>query len=143
MFYTQADLPLRKRSFAEKLILKDGTLKLQELCGFPVWFTDSLDKVSNLYSFVDLDLEYPMLDLKAPTSGCADSIAQYLNKYGQLIKDSNDTFILIYTILDKHTDLSWDELGYYMGTKERQHDYLRDERSEFDSVTLWTLYQVK
>lgn len=102
---------------------------------------------SNLFDVSDLDEFYDDEKAGVPNYGVADSIVQFLEKYGEVVEASPYGFAVGFTEVHRGEQPEgggwrWHKWGPYIGTKRPQHEYLYNE-TDIESVVTFSVLKTK
>ena len=110
-------------------------------CGFNFHNAIADQSFDDLYNFDDEDESEA--DIGVPSYGVADSVEQFIEKFGKKLEESPNEYCVGFTEVKradqpKEGGWRWHKWGEYIGTKEPQYEYLHDE-PEIESVVTFSV----
>ncbi len=75
--------------------------------------------------------------------GVCDYPQQLLDKYGKFLEEHEDHFCISFSKIEKEGDWRWHKWGPYIGDKDPQCEYLRDEDDSIQEVYVYHVYRLE
>lgn len=98
---------------------------------------------------IDFDHQCPILPIDIPCYGVCDSIEQFLQRYQELLENSEKNYAISFSHIAKKPENKgngggwrWHKWGGYIGDGTPEHEYLDDEEGFNDGVCIYHVYQI-
>lgn len=138
------DFKRKKLDKIEKMIMKlvDGDIKTTRIsAGVYIGPVNIHSHIANI-----ADYEYKLKyndDEYVYEYGVCDFPQQVLDKYGKFLEEHEDHFCITFARIGKDCDWRWHKWGIYIGDKNPQCEYLKDEDDSIQGVYVYHIYRLE